>query len=131
MTVFVQAVGLALMGVILVLLIGRQSRDLSILLSLGICAGLLIAAAGYLGELVSFLTELRILGGLDQEFLSILLKCTGIGYLSEIAALICADAGENAMARALQILANAAVLFLSLPLMRQMLELLEEVLSLV
>lgn len=129
METFVQAVGLVLIGVMLVLVVGRQCRDMSMLLSLGICAMVCIAAAGYISSLVDFLGEIRAIGGLDREFLSILLKCAGIGFLAELASLICVDAGESAMAKALQILANAAVIFLSLPLLREMIELLEEVLG--
>ena len=129
MAVFLQATGLVFLGVILVLVVGKQSRDLSLLLSLGICAGLCVAAGGYLQELMGFLGELRALGNLDRSFLGILLKCAGIGYISEIAALICADAGEQAMAKALQILAAGAVLYLSLPLMRELLGLIQEVLG--
>ena len=111
------------------LVVGKQSRDLSLLLSLGICAGLCVAAGGYLQELMGFLGELRALGNLDRSFLSILLKCAGIGYISEIAALLCADAGEQAMAKAMQILASGAVLYLSLPLMRELVGLIREVLG--
>lgn len=129
MAVFLQATGLVFVGVILVLVVGKQSRDLSLLLSLGICAGLCAAAGGYLQELMGFLGELRALGNLDRSFLSILLKCAGIGYISEIAALLCADAGEQAMAKAMQILASGAVLYLSLPLMRELVGLIREVLG--
>lgn len=129
MTVYLQAVALVLVGVILVLVVGRTNRDMSVLLSLAICTVLCIAASGYIGELIDFLGAIQTMGGLDRDFLSVLLKCAGIGYLAELAGLVCQDAGESAMAKALQILANAAVLFLSLPLMRQMLELLEEVLG--
>lgn len=129
MAVFLQATGLVFVGVILVLVVGKQSRDLSLLLSLGICAGLCVAAGGYLQELMGFLGELRALGNLDRSFLSILLKCAGIGYISEIAALLCADAGEQAMAKAMQILASGAVLYLSLPLMRELVGLIQEVLG--
>lgn len=118
-----------LIGVVLTLLIGRQNRDMSVLLSLGICAAVCIAGGGYLGALMDFLGEIRVMGGLDREFLSVLLKCAGVGFLAELAGLICADAGEGAMAKAIQILANAAVIFLSLPLLRRMIELLEEVLG--
>ena len=129
METFLQAVGLVLVGLVLTLVVGRQSRDLATLLSLAVCAGVCTAAAGYLGSLMDLLGEIRVLGGLDRDFLAILLKCAGIGFLAEIAALVCADAGEGAMGKALQILANAAVIFLSLPLLRRMIELLEEVLG--
>lgn len=129
METFLQAVGLVLLGVILTLVVGRHSRDMALLLSLALCAGICTAAAGYLKALTDFLGEIRVLGGLDREFLGILLKCAGIGFLAEVAGLVCGDAGQTAMGKALQILANAAVIFLSLPLLKRMLELLEEVLG--
>jgi len=52
-----------------------------------------------------------------------------VGLLSELAALICADAGENAMGKSLQILSGIVIVWLSLPLMKQVIVLLEEVLG--
>lgn len=129
METFLQAVGLVLVGVVLTQVLGKGSREMGLLLSLAVCAGVCIGAAGYLSSLTDFLGEIRVLGSLDREFLGILLKCAGIGFLAEIATLICSDAGQSAMGKALQIMANAAVIFLSLPLLRRMLELLEEVLG--
>lgn len=129
METFLQAVGLVLVGVVLTQVLGKSSREMSLMLSLAVCAGVCIGAVGYLNALTDFLGQLRVLGNLDREFLGILLKCAGIGFLAEVAALICGDAGQSAMGKALQIMANAAVIFLSLPLLRRMLELLEEVLG--
>ena len=64
-----------------------------------------------------------------EEAVSILLKAAGIGLLSELAGLLCADAGENALGKVLQILSNAAILWLSLPLFRQIIGLIGEVLA--
>lgn len=129
METFLQAIGLVLVGVVLTQVLGKSSREMGLLLSLAVCTGVCIAAVGYLNALTGFLGEIRVLGNLDREFLGILLKCAGIGFLSEITTLICGDAGQSAMGKALQILANAAVIFLSLPLLRRMMELLEEVLG--
>lgn len=126
---FLQAVGLALVGVILALVVGKQSRDMSLLLSLGICCGICLTAAVYLTPVMEFLREIRKLGGIDSSFLAVLLKAAGIGFLAELAGLICADAGESAMGKAVQILANAAILWISLPMLRQLVTLLEEVLG--
>ena len=129
METFLRGIALVLVGVILSLIISRQNRDLGVLLSIGICTMICISAAAYLESLTDFLKNILILGGINRNYLSILLKCTGIGLLSELAGLICIDAGENAMSKALQILANGAILFLSLPLLQKLLELLEEVLG--
>ena len=118
-----------LVGVILALVVGRQSRDMSLLLTLAVCVMVCIAALGFLEPVTELLRELRRLGDLDSEAVSIALKCAGIGLLSELIGLICADAGESALGRALELLSSAAILWLSLPLIRELLRLIEGVLS--
>ena len=129
MTEYLRLAAAALMGLILTLVVGRQSRDLSLLLSLAVCVLLCLGAMEFLQPVTELLRELRRLGKLDGEAVSILLKCAGIGMLSELAGLLCADCGEGAMGKALQICSNAAILWLSLPLLRQVLTMIGEVLA--
>ena len=119
----------ALIGLILVLVVGRQSRDLGMLLSLAVCVLLALGAMEFLEPVMDLLNELKRLGELDGGAVGILLRCAGIGMISELAGLLCADAGEGAMGKALQICANAAILWLSLPLLRQVLTMIGEVLA--
>ena len=119
----------ALIGLILVLVVGRQSRDLGMLLSLAVCVLLALGAMEFLEPVMELLQELKRLGELDGGAVGILLRCAGIGMISELAGLLCADAGEGAMGKALQICANAAILWLSLPLLRQVLTMIGEVLA--
>ena len=118
-----------LIGVILSLVVGKQARDMSLLLTLAVCVLVSLGALGFLEPVVELMAELRRLGGLDSEAVSILLKSAGIGVLSELAGTLCADAGEGALGKALQILSGAVILWLSLPLFRQILTLIEEVLA--
>jgi orotidine-5'-phosphate decarboxylase len=85
--------------------------------------------AALLEPVMELLNELKRLGELDGGAVGILLRCAGIGMISELAGLLCADAGEGAMGKALQICANAAILWLSLPLLRQVLTMIGEVLA--
>lgn len=126
---YIKWAAVVLIGLILSLVIGRQSRDMSLLLTLAVCVLVSIAALTFLEPVLDLLGELRRLGNLSGEAISILLKAAGIGLLSELASLICADAGEGAMGRALQLLSNAAILWLSLPLIQQILTMLEGVLT--
>lgn len=129
MELYMRSAALVLLAVILTLVIARQSRDMSILLSLGVCVIVMISCVSFLSPIIEFIRELRRIGDLEQGFLGILLKCVGVGLLSELAALICADAGENAMGKSLQILSGIVIVWLSLPLMKQVIVLLEEVLG--
>ena len=120
---------MVLVGVILALVVGRQSKDMSLLLTLAVCVMVCIAAMGFLEPVTELLRELRRLGNLDSEAMSIALKCAGIGLLSELVSLICADAAESAMGKAMELLSSAGILWLSLPLIRELLKLIEGVLS--
>lgn len=60
--------------------------------------------------------------------LGILLKAVGIGLVSEIAGLVCTDAGNGSLGKTLQMLGSAVILYLSLPIFTAMLELIREIL---
>ena len=60
--------------------------------------------------------------------LGILLKAVGIGLVSEIAGLVCTDAGNGSLGKTLQLLGSAVILYLSLPIFTAMLELIREIL---
>ncbi len=126
MTLFLQAAAVALVAVILCAVLSRQSRDMGILLGLAVCGMLLAAACAYLEPLVDFLRTLNDMAGIDQGIFGILLKAAGIGLVSEIASLICADSGNGAIGKAVELVASAAILWLSLPLMTALLELVEQ-----
>ena len=118
-----------LIGLILSLVISKQSKDMSLLLTLAVCVLVCLGALEVLEPVAELLRELRRLGGLDSEAVSILMKASLIGLLSELMGLICADVGEGALGKALQILSNAAVLWLSIPLLRQLITMVGEVLA--
>lgn len=129
MTEYLQWAAVVLIGLILSLVLGKQSKDMSLLLTLAVCVLVCLGALEFLEPVTELIRELRRLSGLDSEAISILLKATGIGLLSELAGLLCADAGENALGKVLQILSNAAILWLSIPLFRKIIEMIGEVLA--
>jgi stage III sporulation protein AD len=83
----------------------------------------------YLTPVVDFVRQLQSNSGTDPEFVRILLKSVGIGLVAEIAGLICTDAGNAAMAKTIQILATAVILWLAMPLMSALLELVRKLME--
>lgn len=124
---YLRFVALILVGLILSLVV--SSREHSALLSLAVCVLVCTAAAAFLEPVTALIRQLQKLGELESEAVSILLKTALIGVLSELVGLLCADAGQGAMGKALQLLSNAAILWLSLPLFQQILTMLEGVLA--
>lgn len=129
MELYLQSTALVLIAVVLGLMLSTQHKSMAILFSLGVCCMICISAVRYLSPVMDLLNELKDLAGISGQMLSILLKAAGIGLLSELASLICADAGEGALGKAVQLLSNGVVLWISLPLLEQLITLLQEVLG--
>ena len=129
METFFQAAVLVVVGVILCLSLGKERKETAVLLSLAICAMAALTDGAFLSPVLDFLRELSGLARLDSSVLTILLKVLGIGLVSQLAQLICADSGNDAMGKALQILTGVVTLWLALPLFRSLLELVRDVLS--
>lgn len=129
MELFFKAVAVVLVTVILGLALHRQGKDFSLLLTVVACCVVVTAALTYLDPVISFFGELQNLGRLDSDMLKILLKAVGIGLLAEVASLICADAGNAALGKTIQILAAAVVLWISLPLLNSLMALVQQILG--
>lgn len=129
MTVFFQAAAGVLLAAVLGLFLSGQGKELGILLTLAVCVMVMIAAISFLEPVMDFLYRLEELGQLDGELIRVLLKISGIGLTSEIAGMVCADAGNASLGKALQMLATAVILWLSLPVFNALLELIRDVLG--
>lgn len=128
MVLFWKAAAGALITVVLGLALGK-SRDFSMLLSLAACTMISILALTYLEPILEFIRELEGIRQLQGDMLSILLKAAGIGLVAEIAAVICADAGNASLGKSLQLLGTGVILCLSLPILRTMLDLIQMILG--
>lgn len=126
---FIQAVAGILLALILCLTLGKQEKETAVLLTIAVCCMVGAIALRYLEPVIALLNRLRESSGLDAGMLEILLKVVGIGFLAEVAGLVCSDAGNGAMGKILQLLAAAVILWMSIPLLERLLELVTSILG--
>ena len=126
---YIKAIAAALITAVLCLILAKQGKDLAVVLTILACVMILTAAMGYLENLIRFLEQLVDTVGLEGDHFQILLKVVGIGLTGEMAAMICADAGNAALGKTLQLLGTVLILCLSLPLFQGLLELIEGILG--
>ncbi len=129
MTGFLQVVTGVLVAVVIGLSLSKQGKDITLLLGVAVCTMVLAAALLYLRPVMDFVGNLQQLSGLDSSMLRIMLKAVGIGLTAELACLICTDSGNGALAKAIQIFASATVLCISIPLMQELLNLIQKILG--
>ena len=65
---------------------------------------------------------------INKNFLSILIKITGIAFLTEFAVSVCSDAGEKAIASKIEIGSKVIIITMSIPIITSLLELIIEIL---
>lgn len=129
MDVFLQATAAVLLAVVLCLVLNRQDKELSVLLTIGVCCMVLLLALRYVQPVVDFFHQLKDMGQLNSDFLEILMKVVGIGFLSEIACLVCTDAGNASLGKTLQMMATFVILWLSIPLLGGLMDLIQNILG--
>ena len=129
MEVFLKASAGVLTALILWLSLNKYNKENAVLLTLAVCAMVITAAIVFLRPIIDFLQKLQGIGDLDSDLLAVILKAVGIGLITEISALICKDAGNESMGKALQILSSVAVLWISIPVFEKLISLLDKILG--
>lgn len=124
-----QGAAAVMLAVFCVTVLGNQSRDIALVLTVAACCFAGALALSYLQPVVDFIMRLKAVSNISPEVLQILLKAVGIGFVGEIACLICMDSGHGALAKGLQMLTSAVILWLSIPLLDKLLELIQGILG--
>lgn len=118
-----------MISLIVWIMLSKQSKEISLALSVIVCCIILIAAISYVKPAVEFFNRLENLGHLDPELITILLNAVGIVLLSELVTLLCKDSGNAALGNSVQLLGTAVILWLSIPILNSVLDTIEEILS--
>lgn len=131
MDFFLKVTAIILMTSVLSLVLTKQSADISMTLIVTVCCVVITAALSYIQPIWNFLLRLVEIGGIRSELLEILLKVVGIGMISQITELVCADSGNKSLGKSLQILTSALILCLSIPILDEMVSLIESLLRMI
>ena len=120
-----KATVIGIVTVLLAAMLRKYSRELGILLTLAACVLLGLLLVQFAQPLVDFLAKLRNIAGLDKSLTEPILKTIGIGLITQIGATVCADAGENAIAKLIEVCGGVLALYVSLPLLEAVLSMID------
>ena len=122
---YLKIVAGTLVSAILCLVLNKQGKEYIILISLAVCSMVFLAATVYIRPVFDFLMRLTQIGNISSDLIAILLKIMGIGLLSQIVALVCADAGNHSLVNVLHFVSIAVMLWIAIPLLDEMLSLMK------
>lgn len=129
MELFLKTAAGCMLSLILILMLGKQERDLAAMLSIAVCCMIALTALTTLAPVMDFLRRLETEGNFGPFGLDSIVKMVGIGLVSELVATLCQDAGNASLGKQVQLLAGIVILKLSLPLLETLLELIENLLG--
>lgn len=118
----IKIIGTGLIAVIIILILKQYRPEFAIYVSIG--AGVLIFAliVGKLLGIIEILQNLADKASVNNEFIVLLIKITGIAILTEFAASICKDSGESAIASKIDFGGKVVIMSLSIPILSSLLQ---------
>ena len=75
-----------------------------------------------IGAIIGLLTTLSNKTAINNEFLILLIKITGIAFLTEFTVSICKDTGETAIANKVDLGGKVLIISMSIPIIASLLE---------
>ena len=118
----IKIIGIGLATLILIIIIKQYRPEFAIYISLLAGALILYMALDHIVEVINLLKQISNKSGINNKFLGLLLKMTGIAFLTEFAINICKDSGEGALANKIEIGSKALVVSMSIPIIYNLLE---------
>ena len=111
--------GLAIVAATIAVLLRQQKPEFAMLIGLGAGVIILVYVIMKAQPVFSELNTLMSSSGINNDYAQILIKALGICFITQLAADVCKDSGETAIASKVELFGKFAILLLALPLFEQ------------
>lgn len=128
MTDVIKIIGIGLLALIIIVILKQYKPEFAIYVSMIAGVLILVLSIQKLTGIINLLQSLANKTYINKSFLSILLKITGIAFITEFAVSICSDVGEKAIASKIEIGSKVIIIAMSIPIITSLLELVIEIL---
>jgi stage III sporulation protein AD len=124
----IKIIGIALIALIIIILLKQYRPEFVIYISLLTGVLILLLVMDKLTGIINLLQSLANQTSINSTFLTLLIKITGIAFLSEFAVSICKDSGEAAIASKIEIGTKIIIISMSIPIISSLLEIILKIL---
>ena len=118
----IKIIGVGLISLIIIIIVRQYKPEFTLYVSLLAGALILIFIMDKIGGIVDLLTSLANKTAINNQFLLLLIKITGIAFLTEFAVSLCKDSGENAIANKVDMGGKVIIVSMSIPIISSLLE---------
>ena len=118
----IKIIGVGLIALIIIVIVKQYRPEFVLYVSLAAGVLILVLIMDKMGAIIDLLTTLSNKTTLNNEFLVLLIKITGIAFLTEFAVSICKDSGETAIANKVDLGGKVIIISMSIPIIARLLE---------
>lgn len=118
----IKIVGIAFVTLIVVIILKQYKPEFAMYASILGGAIILFMSLGKITGIIQLLENISLKTAINGEFLGILIKITGIAFLTEFAVSVCKDVGETAIASKVDLGGKVIIIAISIPIVSALLE---------
>lgn len=118
----IKIIGVGLIALIIIIILKQYRPEFVIYVSIIAGVIILILIMDKVSAIIDLLTSLSNKTVINNEFLVLLIKITGIAFLTEFSVSICKDSGETAIANKIDIGGKVVIISMSIPIIASLLE---------
>lgn len=118
----IKIIGIGLTALVIIIILKQYKPEFAIYVSLIAGILLLFLILDKLSGVIGLFNDLASKANVNSQFLGILLKITGIAFLTELAVSICKDSGETSIANKVDLGGKVMIITMSVPILSSLLE---------
>lgn len=124
----IKIIGIALIALIIIIMLKQYRPEYAIFISLLTGVLILLLVMDRLTGIINLIQSIQDKFSINTQFIALLIKITGIAFLSEFAVSICKDSGEGAIASKIELGSKIIIISMSIPIISSLLEIILKIL---
>ena len=124
----IKIIGIALIALIIIIMLKQYRPEYAIFISILTGVLILFLVMDRLTGIVNLIESIQDKFSINTKFIALLIKITGIAFLSEFAVSVCKDSGEAAIASKIEIGSKIIIISMSIPIISSLLEIILKIL---
>ena len=124
----IKIIGIALIALIIIIMLKQYKPEYAIFISILTGVLILLLVMDRLTGIINLIESIQSKFSINTQFIALLIKITGITFLSEFAVSICKDSGEAAIASKIELGSKIIIISMSIPIISSLLEIILKIL---
>lgn len=124
----IKIIGIALIALIIIIMLKQYRPEYAIFISILTGVLILFLVMDKLTGIINLINSIQSKYDINTQFIALLIKITGIAFLSEFAVSICKDSGESAIASKIELGSKIVIISMSIPIISSLLEIILKIL---